>query len=184
VATDEEVDRVVRRLHGEVDRLEHDLDRVWSRVVVWPVLAVTILMLFWPTFDAVGETEFDPFAGDVEYQADGGPVTVTGLWRAVSDRDMAALTYLALATVVLHLVVVVCLAALVDTKSKRLPLVTQVAAGLLGTFYLIVVIGVRQDDGVGAFGGEGYQPNAAWLLMAATVVAVVCAAQWVRDQPG
>lgn len=180
MAAEEELDRAVRRLRGDVSRLEHDLDRLRARVVVWPLVAVTILMLFWPTFDAVGETEYVDEA--VEFQADGGPVTLTGLWRAASDRDLSLLGWLALLGVVLHLVVVVCLMALSETESKRVGVVTQVVAAAFGVAYLIVVIGVHQDDGAGSFGQEGYQPSAAWLLMAATVVAVIAVAQWVRDR--
>jgi hypothetical protein len=183
MAAEEELDRTVRRLQADVRRMEDDLDRLRTGALAWPVLAVTVLMLFWPTFDAVGETDYVE-GGGVEYQADGGPVTLTGLWRAASDGDLSLLGWLALAGVVLQLVVVVCLLVLSDAESKRAGVVTQVVAAAFGIVYLVVVIGVHQDDGDGSFGQEGYQPSAAWLLMVVTMLAVIGVAQRVRDQAG
>lgn len=179
MAVDDDRGKTVRRLRGDVSRLEHDLERLRTQVVVFPILAVTILMLFWPTFDAAGREGVVDY--DVEYAADDGPVTLTGLWRAASDRDLTLLGWLAIATVVLHLAVIVCLILLTDADSKGIALGTQIVGGLYGAAYLVVLIGVSQDDGDGAFGQEGYQPSGAWILMAATVLAVIGVAQWVRD---
>lgn len=51
---DEDTEKSLRRLRGEVRRLGNEADRARVRSAVWPVLTMAALMLFWPTFDLVG----------------------------------------------------------------------------------------------------------------------------------
>lgn len=177
---DEELEKSVRLLRGQVRALEGDLDRARASTVVRPLVLLSVLMLFWPTFSPAGADDFT--AQGEEFRADGGPVTLFGLWRAVRDNDLTALTWLILVAVLLHVALIICVASLAGSDSMRLPRVVQVLSVLFGVLYVVTVVGVHQDDGSGAFGQEGYQPSGSWLLMAGMVAAVAMAAQWLLDE--
>jgi hypothetical protein len=176
----EETEKSLRRLRGELGRLSADLDRVRVRTAVWPVLTVAVLMLFWPIFNPAGAT--DVVGGLVEYRADGEPVSVTGLWGEANDSDLTFLTLLIVVAVALHLLLIAGLAVLVDSVSTASPRFVQIVSLLFGVAFLVLVIGVNQDDGDGGFGREGYQPGGSWLLMLAMAAAAAGVAAWVRSE--
>src|SRR5262245_51326360 len=176
----EETEKSVLLLQREVGRLSDGLDRARARGAVWPVLTVAALMLFWPTFNPAGDPSADS-SPPVEFPADGEPVTVTGLWRAVSDSELGVLTLLAASTAILHLVLIVALAVLLGREPTTSVRVVQLVSLSLAVSYVVLVAMVHQNDGSGTAGQEGYQPAGSWLLMLALVGAAAAAAAWVRS---
>jgi hypothetical protein len=178
----EDSEKSVLLLRREVGRLSNGLDRARAGGAVWPVLTVAVLMLFWPTFNPAGDPSADS-SPPVDYPADSEPVTVTGLWRAVSDSDLGLLTLLASSTVILHLVLIVGLAVLLGREPTTSVRVVQLVSLLLAVSYVALAAMVRQNDGSGGAGQEGYQPGGSWLLMLALVAAAATVAAWVRSVP-
>jgi hypothetical protein len=176
----EETERSLRRLRNELGRLSADLERVRVRTAVWPVLTVAVLMLFWPVFNPAGATGV--VTGLAESRADGEPVTVAGLWSEAHDSDLTFLTLLIVVAVALHLLLIAGLAVMVDSDSPASPRFVQVVSLLFGVAFLVLVIGINQDDGDGGFGREGYQPGGSWLLMLAMAAAAAGVAAWVRSE--
>jgi hypothetical protein len=178
--SDEDSATSTRRLRGDVDYVRRESEQVRVRSPLWPVLTVAVLLLFWPMFSP--RESHGGYGRVEEYAADGEPVTMTGLWRALDGGELDLLRFLVLVGIVAHVVLVGCLALLGDLRSERMPLVVSIVAAILGAIFLVVVIGVHQDDGEGSFGREGYQPSGSWLLMMIMVAAAIGVATWIRSQ--